>query len=278
MLPSLLVLGLTTTLASAEPAQATVDLATADADALAQAAGLEGDLAVAIVALRDERGSLASVEELRILPGMDDASLARVRRHTSVTLDLPVQKNRRAYTKVEEVLAQFNQEPSVADVQQMAMEYSHTHRHQVEAWLEASKSAAYLPELQLRYYYYDRMNTGYEYVVDEQGNANPDPADADTDRDHVYQVTLKWKLDDLVMSSERIRVISEAQDVVKLRDKVLGEVTRVYFDRRRLQVDSLLSPSGDIKSQVENQLRLMELTAELDALTGGRFSRALAAK
>ena len=278
MLPSFLVLAFSTTLALAGSGSSTVDLATSDAATLAQAAEIDGELAVAIVALREERGALASVEELRILPGMDDASLARVRRNTSVTVDLPVQKNRRSYTKVEEVLGQFQSEPTVADVQQMAMEYSHTHRHQVEAWLEASKNAAKLPELQLRYYYYDRMNTGYEYIVNDQGDATPDAADADTDRDHVYQVTLKWKLDDLVMSSERIRVISEAQDVVKLRDKVLGEVTRVYFDRRRLQVDALLSPSGDIKSQVENQLRLMELTAELDALTGGRFSRAVSAK
>ncbi len=277
MLPALL-LGISTALAQSGVPNTGVDLATADAASLAVAAELSDELAGAIVALRDERGALASVEELRILPGMDDASLARVRRNTTVTLDLPVQQNRRSFSSVDEVLAQFKSEPSVADVQQMAMEYSHTHRHQVEAWLDASKNAAYLPELQLRYYYYDRLNTGFDYVVDDNGSAKPQTSDADQDKDHVYQVTLKWKLDDLMMSSERIRVISEAQDVVKLRDKVLGEVTRVFFDRRRLQVDSLLSGSNDIKSQVEDQLQLMELTAELDAFTGGRFSRGLAEK
>jgi hypothetical protein len=111
--------------------------------------------------------------------------------------------------------------------------------------------------------------------VDEAGDAVAQIEDADTDKDNVYQVTLKWRLDDLVMSSERIRVISEAQDVVKLRDKVLRQVTQIFFDRRRLQVELLLSPGGDLRSQVEDEIRLMELTAELDALTGGQFSRAV---
>jgi hypothetical protein len=72
-------------------------------------------------------------------------------------------------------------------------------------------------------------------------------------------------------------VISEAQDIVKLRDKVLGEVTRLYFDRRRLQIDGLLNPPNDLRAQIDDELRLMEFTAQLDALTGGAFSAAVAA-
>ena len=77
------------------------------------------------------------------------------------------------------------------------------------------------------------------------------------------------------MSSEQIRVINEAQDIVKLRDRVLDEVTRLYFDRRRLQVDILLDTGADLRSRIENELRLQELTANLDALTGGTFSASL---
>jgi hypothetical protein len=270
--PFLLVLG---PVLASQPAIAPVDLSTTTAEALAQAADIDGELAQAVVALRDERGSLASLEALRILPGMDDASLGKLRQSTMVTLDLPVQKQRRSWKSVDEVLGQFDDEPNIAEVQQMAMRYSHTHRSQVESWLAASKNAAKLPELQFRYYYYDRFNEGFTKDAPDYENV---PEDADSDKDHVYQLTLKWRLDELMMSSERIRVISESQDVVKLRDKVLGEVTRIYFDRRRLQVDTLLSPSSDIKSQVEDQLRLMELTAELDAFTGGEFSRALSAR
>ena len=71
-------------------------------------------------------------------------------------------------------------------------------------------------------------------------------------------------------------MISESQDVVKLRDTVLTQVTGLYFDRRRLQVDMLLDPPKDVRAQVDQQLRLMELTAELDGYTGGQFSAEVA--
>ena len=203
---------------------------------------------------------------------MDSGGLNALRQNT--TLDLPIRRGSGNYQTVEQVMGAFAGEPSIREVQGMAMDYSHTHAAQVENWLAASRNAAYLPEVQLRYYYYNRLNQGYQYVLDDIGDASAQIEDADTDKDHVGQVTLKWRLDDLVMSSERIRVISEAQDVVKLRDKVLRQVTQVFFDRRRLQVEYLLSPAGDLREQVEDEIRLMELTAELDALTGGQFSRA----
>ena len=52
-------------------------------------------------------------------------------------------------------------------------------------------------------------------------------------------------------------------------------MTRLYFDRRRLQVDQLLKPPRSIEDQIENELRLQEMTANLDALTGGAFSASI---
>ena len=257
-------------------AQAEVPLNTATSAELAAIDGVSAVQADSIVALRSTRGRINSVEALRILPELGSSSLDALRKST--TIDLPIRKNGKNLKSVDDVLGAFSDEPTIQAVQRMAMDYSHTHSDQVERWLKASKEAAFLPEVQLRYYYYDRMNKGYEYAVDDQGLAEALLEDADTDKDHVYQVTLKWRLDDLVMSSERIRVISEAQDVVKLRDKVLRQATQVFFDRRRLQVELLLSPGGDLRAQVEDEIRLMELTAELDALTGGHFSRAISAK
>ena len=58
----------------------------------------------------------------------------------------------------------------------------------------------------------------------------------------------------------------------------MEKVTELYFERRRAQVDQLLSPMGDVMGQVREQLRIMEITAQLDAFTGGRFSQDLSKK
>lgn len=178
------------------------------------------------------------------------------------------------YRSVDEVLAKFQKEPEVRDVQAMVLEYSKTDPRYVNEWLRAAKNSAWLPELTVKYDYGNGYGYGYTYEVSEDGELD----DADVDTDHGVAVTAKWKFDELVMSSDRIRVISETQDIVKLRDKILDQVTRLYFDRRRLQVDMLLAGGGDLKTQLKNEMRLQELTAQIDAYTGGRFSAALARK
>jgi hypothetical protein len=182
---------------------------------------------------------------------------------------------------VDDILASFRDEPEVREVQEMVLAYSKTDPAYVDAWLRASVTAAWLPELQLTYDYDNGYDRDYNYLTSQDagfdGASEAEIEGSGVDLQHGVQVRARWELDKLVMSSERIRVISEAQDVVKLRDKVLEEVTRLYFDRRRLQVDMMMT-EGDAKTQLKNELRLQELTAQLDAYTGGRFSGALKGK
>lgn len=180
---------------------------------------------------------------------------------------------------VDDVLAQFKNEPTVTEVQAMVLEYSKTDSHYVDAWLRAANGAAALPTLTLSYGYDTDYDNDYDYTDDyDLGAAEQERTDASAGVGQSVDVRASWDLDKLVMSSEKIRVISEAQDIVKLRDKALDSVTRLYFDRRRLQVEMLLGSGGDLKTQMKNELRLQELTAQLDAYTGGRFSKALGQK
>ncbi|MBM4392283.1 MAG: hypothetical protein FJ090_14275 [Deltaproteobacteria bacterium] len=198
------------------------------------------------------------------------------------------------FSSPEEVLASFKNEPSIGEVHAMALEYSKTDSRYVDAWLKASKAAAALPRIELAYGYKNGFDTDYGYYTPEEISDDvaedgevltEDDASSQAygpfetaqavDIDHAAIVKARWELNKLVMSSDQIRMISEAQDIVKLRDKVLEDVTRLYFERRRLQVDLLLNSGGEMKKRVSDQLRLAELTAQLDAFTGGRFSRAL---
>ena len=250
---------------------ALVPLNSATLSQLANIPGVGEENAKAILALRAERGRLGSVEELRILPFLSETGLDNLRSATSV--DLAVRGVAKGeYKTVEDVMGFFAHEPTVQEVQAMTMAYTHTNREQVERWLNASRAAAALPQLQARYEYYNRYGEDFDVLGGVSALTQQDSQLQDK-----VVVEVRWQLNDLVMSTEQIRVISEAQDIVKLRDKVLGEVTRLYFDRRRLQIDGLLNPPNDLRAQIDDELRLMEFTAQLDALTGGAFSAAVAA-
>jgi len=60
--------------------------------------------------------------------------------------------------------------------------------------------------------------------------------------------------------------------MVELRDDILDEVTKLYFERMRICNE--LSNKGTIGKNkiIEKIIKLKELNAMLDALTGGYFS------
>ena len=169
-------------------------------------------------------------------------------------------------------MAEFDVEPDIRAVQAMAMRYSKTNPELMEKWLSSSQRAYALPKVNLQYDKQLDEGTRYDYVAGATGELESQVDYVQLGNDDRVVVKLEWRLDKLVMSSEQIRVINETGKANKMREKVLDEVTRLYFDRRRLQVDNLLNPPSSLPDQIEMELRLQEMTANLDALTGGEFS------
>ena len=249
------------------------------AEQLASLDSVSETLAGEIVALRTARGRLASIDELRVLPSLSEGALSELRSNTDVVLTMSLDSKNNQYDTVEQVLAEFAHEPSVQEAQRWASTYAQVNPELVQRWLRDAKSFALLPELRLEYKYNDGWDNDFDVIAGITGVDPNNPATtlsgAGSDGDNTIQVKTRWALDKLIMSSEQIRVINEAQDVVKLREKVTGEATRFYFERRRAQVEHLLNPKTDILDRVQEELNLLELTANLDALTGGAFSQAI---
>lgn len=88
-----------------------------------------------------------------------------------------------------------------------------------------------------------------------------------------FGVSLTWQLDELVFNPAELTVSNELEDQFRLRESVLLDATRLYYDRLRAERQMLAE--RDALRRGELALRVDELTAELDFYTGGRFSAAL---
>ena len=74
----------------------------------------------------------------------------------------------------------------------------------------------------------------------------------------------------MIWGEQQRLIDSQVRLLVKLRQDILDEVTRLYFERRRLKSElSSCSLSAEVQ---EKRLRIEEITALLDALTGGYLS------
>lgn len=254
-------------------AWAAVPINSSTAFELANNTSIDINTAEQIVSYREKHGQISNIESLRVL-SLSEGTLDSLRQETEIDLSLTIHKETGHYS-VEEVLAQFSNEPDIRRVHDMTMDYSRTNPDLVKSWLSSARRAYALPKINLQYEKELDQSQRYDYVTLDEGSPTEELDYAQLEDDDKVVVKLEWRLDKIVMSSEQIRVINEAQDVVKMREKLLDEVTRLYFDRRRLQVELQLNPSSDLREQIETQLRLQEMTANLDALTGGAFSASI---
>ena len=90
-----------------------------------------------------------------------------------------------------------------------------------------------------------------------------------------FDVSLSWDFSDLVWSTDQTTIDSRAKLMVELREDILDQITRLYFERRRLQIELASHSYDDPLMEVDKQLRIEELTALIDAFTGSEFSKGI---
>jgi len=91
-----------------------------------------------------------------------------------------------------------------------------------------------------------------------------------TDTRVAFDVQLTWELGRLTEPDDQLAISRERREVIELRDQILERVNRLYFERQRVLAEHSTAPAGERDALA---LRASELTAQLDAWTGGTFSR-----
>ncbi len=141
--------------------------------------------------------------------------------------------------------------------------------------VERARRAAWLPELRLRV---DRR-LGRAESLDFPAGGSPalPPLGLDTSNDVRYEARATWDLSKLVFSTEELAALGQALRMADMRREVESLANRLYFERRRLKMESQLAPPSDPAAEARRDVRVQELEADLDALSAGAFSRCVSA-
>ena len=172
------------------------------------------------------------------------------------------------------ILKRFAHEPPVVRVQRVAARYARVNRGAYRSWIRASNLAHLLPErlkgqiLKLKRDERDVRSTSSTQTLSELLALD----------DHLrLELEVQWDLSKLIFNPDKLKVSKEISNLVELREEILTTVNKLYFARRRLQVVRILTPARNLRQAILLRLRIDALTADLDALTGGWFSRRLRA-
>ena len=173
--------------------------------------------------------------------------------------------------RIQQAIKELEAEPSIQEVHRAALKFYHAEPETVESLRTRAQFKYLLPDVNVRY---RRSNNGVfidklDYLQGEptQGYAiGKDQSEGDVSE---LQISGTWSLSRLLFNPEVLDVSSLAA----LQEGVLKEVTRLYYTRRRLQIDMILNPPRDPATQLSKEIRIERITATLDALTNNIFSK-----
>jgi photosystem II stability/assembly factor-like uncharacterized protein len=163
----------------------------------------------------------------------------------------------------------YKNEPNISEVQQAAIKYAEVEPGKIMRWRKQAAKKALMP----------RVSVGLDRNVTDlwhwEGGSTTKINDdiLRRGRDSIeWDVTLSWDLSELIWNDDQTSIDVRSRLMVQLRDDILDEVTKLYFERIRVKMEMDSLTIEDRKKRFEKELKLKELTASLDALTGGYFS------
>ncbi|PIP20600.1 MAG: hypothetical protein COX40_03850 [Candidatus Omnitrophica bacterium CG23_combo_of_CG06-09_8_20_14_all_40_11] len=163
----------------------------------------------------------------------------------------------------------YKDEPKISEVQKAAIKYAEVDPGKIMKWRQQAGKKALLPQVSVGI---DRNTTDLWHW--EGGSTTKTDDDIlRRGRDSIdWDVTLSWDLGELIWNDDQTSIDVRSRLMVQLRDDILDEVTKLYFERIRVKMEIDNLTIEDSKKRSEKELKLQELAASLDALTGGYFS------
>jgi len=178
------------------------------------------------------------------------------------------------YTDIEKSLKTlkiiFDSEPSFKELQQAAIKYAEVSPEKIKNWRREARLKALFPKVSFST---DKnRSTNYEIYTSATKDyviAGPD------DISDGWDVSVSWELGDLIYSDDQTNIDVRSKLMVQLRNDILDDLRRVYYERKRIQFELAADPPKDVKVRFEKEMRLRELTQAIDDLTGNYLSERL---
>lgn len=162
----------------------------------------------------------------------------------------------------EAYLACHSSKPTIREVQRASLKYAQLNPSRFPSWRRRVRHAPWLPKLLLR------LNRG----LSEDWRYATSGTSLDTDNNLHFEVRLRWDFDQLLFNRNEVYVHRESTRATQLRNELLRKVTRLFFKRRKLLTILCLHQGKDPLTRALTILRIEELTARLNAMTGGLYT------
>jgi len=87
------------------------------------------------------------------------------------------------------------------------------------------------------------------------------------------QLSVYWNTGQLIYDDEVTNILNQARYTANIKENLLDDVTKIYFQRRKAQLENLYLENLPLSEKIKRDLEIAELTSQIDSRTGGWFTK-----
>lgn len=163
-------------------------------------------------------------------------------------------------------------EPTAREVQEQVVAYANADPSKIKKWHYLAKLRTLLPDVSFGRDFSRSNNIdldrGSTSVADRYISGPEDRAEG-------FDFDVSWDLGDLIFNTSQTSIDSREKSMVYLRQDLLEEATRIFYERRQLQLELIFSENLPELTYYQKIVELEEHTSQLDALTNGFMEKRL---
>lgn len=166
-----------------------------------------------------------------------------------------------------QIKAIFAGEPLFRQLQEAAIRHAEVSPEKINSWRWQARLKSLVPKVSFDAGH-DRSNTYEIYTSATKDYVIGGPDDISDG----WDVSVSWELGDFIWSTDQTSIDVRSRLMVQLRNDILDDLRRAYYERRRLQYELAAEPPENPKARFEKEMRLAELTQAIDDLTDNYLS------
>jgi hypothetical protein len=160
---------------------------------------------------------------------------------------------------VRAALEPHEDEPEVSEVVTAVLAHSEIDPARARDAIERARLSGLLPVTGLTL----RQGQGYDLLARQTDTTGT--TSVTSGQDLAFVASLSFRFDRLVYAGDERALLREGRTAAERRMELIGEIVRLYFERRRLVAERALS--GELV--VEREARIAEIAALFQVLSGG---------
>lgn len=166
----------------------------------------------------------------------------------------------------------FSNEPNILQLHKAAINYAHVGNEKTKQWHRNSRLRALMPKVSID--------------LDQSIGKNIDLDRGSTSTDDVYIIgpdnkdvnlgmSLEWDFSDIIWNSNQTSIDYREKYTIEMRENILNELNSLFFERKKLKIKTTFNSNITQDELTDLILKIEELTARIDALTGGFMSQTI---